>query len=96
MTKTITRNTDKTKRRMWREAHFESMHNCHPIVRRLAFLLYSQDQSIVDIFREAEVAPCMLHHWVSGRSNPQIRTLSKILDILGLELTIQRKKPVDK
>lgn len=62
-----------------------------PIVRRLAFVLYSQDRSIVEIFREAKVAPCMLSQWLSGISNPQLRTITNILDVLNMELVIQHK-----
>lgn len=87
----VTRKTDKTKRRMWRDEHRDGLKDCHAVTRRLAFLLYSGERSIVDIFKEAGVATCMLHHWVSGKSNPQIRTLSKVLDVMGYELVIQKK-----
>lgn len=90
--KQITRQLDKTKRQQWRDEHKNGMKDCHPVVRKLAFLLYSQDKSIVDVFKQAKVAPCMLHHWTAGRSNPQIPTITRVLDVLGLELTIQHKK----
>lgn len=90
--KTITRQVDKNKRKKWRDnfAHNVSK-DCPRIVRQLAFLLYSQEKSVVSIFKAAGVAPCMLSQWVSGLRNPQLSKLIAILEVLGYELRIVRK-----
>ena len=91
--KKITRRVDKTKRMQWRDEHRDGLHDCHPIIRQLAFLLYSQDKGIVSIFRAAKVAPCLLSQWVTGLRNPQIHRITAVLDQLGMKLVIVRKTP---
>lgn len=91
--KSITRRVDKNKRRKVRDNLAEGGDtNCPKIVRQLAFLLYSQEKSVVSIFKKAGVAPCMLSQWVSGIRNPQLSKLVAVLDVLGYELHIVRKK----
>lgn len=94
--KKITRRVDKTKRMQWRDQHRDGMHDCHPIIRQLAFLLYSQDKSIVAVFRAAKVAPCLLSQWVTGLRNPQIHRITAVLDQLGMKLVIVHKTEEEK
>jgi transcriptional regulator with XRE-family HTH domain len=85
------RQCEKTRRKNLRQKHSTS-EACLPIVRRLAFSLYSHEKGVMRIFKDAGVAHCLINQWTSGIRNPTLRTFCKILDVMGMELVIQFKK----
>jgi len=59
------------------------------IIRRREFLNLRQE----DLAEMSGVAIKTIHLIETGLGNPSVQTLSKIITILGLELSLQIKKP---
>ena len=51
-----------------------------------------QGIDILSLTTQAGICRATYYHWIEDRVNPRVRDLSKVMDVLGLTITVNRRK----